>query len=418
MTINELRERLSALSQTAQEIQARADAEGRSLNDSEKKSFADAMASFKSIEEDIERREQIASVSAKLAEPQKRPVISGGLEVRATRSDWGFQNSTEFFKAVKNAKMTGQVDPRLAQNAVVTYGNETTNADGAFALPPDFRAGINKMLDAPDSLVAMTDQIFTPNLTITMPMDEDAPWTAAGIQVGAVGEGVAYTQTKPVLKSWTGTLAKIGGLISVSEEALMDGTQLGPYIQGKAADKLAYALNAAVITAVGAAGNKISVTKQAAEAVGAAPAAATLYAMYAQLFTSFRSGAVWLANPSLETSFFALNGTAALNYPIYIPAGGILGNPTATLLGKPVIFVEGLAAKGSTGCIFLVNPKQFYGVMKSGGVKTDMTPYFAFDQDLMSFKISVRAAFKSKWAAVITRPDATTASSVITHATF
>lgn len=420
MSVEILRQKLAGIHAEAEAIRNAADAAGRELTAQEKTEINAKLSRFEDVKAEITAREALDAQAAALSAPvgQKvRPSVTGGTILAATQGNWGFNDMGAYLKAVKNARL-GSVDPRLAQNAVTTYGNETTPSDGAFALPPDFRAGINSMLSAQDSLVNRLDQIYTPNLTITMPMDEDAPWTAAGIQVAAVAEGAAYTQTKPVLKTWTGTLAKIGGLISVSEEALEDGTQLGPYVQRKAADKLGYAMNAAVITAVGAAGNKIAVAKQAAEAVGAAPAAATLYQMYAQLFTSFRQNAVWLANPSLETSFFALNGTAALNYPIYIPAGGVLGNPTSTLLGKPVIFVEGLAAKGITGSLFLVDLKQFYGVLKSSGVKSDFTSFFAFDQDLMSFKVSVRMAAKSKWSTVITRPDATSASSVVTHNTF
>jgi HK97 family phage major capsid protein len=416
--ITQLKNRLAQIHTEASNVRAAAVAGNRDLTTEETASIKAKMAEFDRVNDQIKTHEAMDAQAALLATPEPRKVsITGGTIVAATQANHGFKDIGDFLKSVKNAKY-GAADPRLAQNAVVTYGNETTNADGAYALPPDFRAGINSMLNGPESLVSRLDQIFTPNLSITMPMDEDAPWSATGIQVAAVSEGAQYAQTKPVLKTFTASLAKYGGLISVSEESLEDGTQLGPYVQKKAADKLNYALNAAVITAIGASGGKITVAKQAAEAVGAAPAAATLYAMYAQLFTAFRPGAVWLANPSLETSFFALNGTAALNYPIYIPAGGILGNPTATLLGKPVLFVEGLAAKGAAGCLYLVDPGQLFAILKSGGVKSDVTPYFAFDQDLVSYKVSVRAAFKSKWSAVITRPDATTASSVLTHATF
>ena len=415
--LTDLKANLAKLQEDATAIRAAAESQSRPLTTEEKTSIKAKLSQYDSLSEDIALREKMDSNNAALSTPEPRKtVITGGNLVAASQANHGFRDVSDFLKSVRNARY-GSVDPRLAQNAVGTYGNETTNADGAYALPPDFRAGINTMVNGVDSLVSRLDQIFTPNLTITMPMDEDQPWTAAGIQIGSVGEGVAYTQTKPVLKTWTATLAKYGGLISVSEEALEDGTLLGPYVQRKAASKLNYALNAAVITAIGAAGNKIAVAKQAAEGVGTAPVLATYLKMWSQLHVTFRQNAIWLMNPIYEGSLFALNGTTALNFPYYIPAG-VLGNPNATLFGRPVVFAEGLAAIGVAGSVFLVDPSAFYGVLKSTGVKADVTPYFAFDQDLVSYKISVRAAFKSKWASVITRPDSTTASSVLSITTF
>jgi HK97 family phage major capsid protein len=272
-----------------------------------------------------------------------------------------------------------------------------------------------KMLEAPDSLVSRVDSITTFSNSITLPVDEETPWGATGINMTSTAEGVAFGQTKPVLKTLNVGLTKYGGLISVTEEMLEDGTNIGDFVTKKASDKLAYVLNAAVLAALTGSGSKLAVAKQAAEAALAAPGLATIQKIWVSCLPQFRRNAVWLVNPILET---ALQNYTIGNNAVYVPQGGISGAPFATLYGRPILFLEGLAAQGVTGSVILADIGSVYGVFKSNGIRTDVTPYFAFDQDMLTYKVAVRAGFKSKLAAVVTRPDATTASNIVVHATF
>jgi HK97 family phage major capsid protein len=104
--------------------------------------------------------------------------------------------------------------------------------------------------------------------------------------------------------------------------------------------------------------------------------------------------------------------------PIYLPGGSLQGKPLDTLLGCKIIWSPYSSAVGTEGDIMLVAGKQFFAAQKSVGVKTDVTPYFAWAQDIQSFKVSVRVGFKSKWAASFAYgTSGITSGNVITLAT-
>ncbi len=414
-SVEALREQAARCHLDAQTIRNKADAEARALTDVEKTSIDTLSTQFDNTMKDIQAAERLDAQAAVLAQVQPRktaPVeaVRSPITAADDRGTWGFKHTGDFLNAVANSAR-GIMDPRLVKNAVATYSSEGTPADGGFALPPDFRAGVQTLLDTPDNLFARLDQLQTVNAAITVPVDEDPPWSASGITSATVAEAVAVTPTKPLLKQLVLTLSKYGTLVFVSQEMLADGTNINGHIQRKAGDKIAYQLNKAVYTAITGSGSKI-ITAKNGEAVGAPAALASIQSMWSKVVVSnFQNRAVWLANPAYMT---VLNTYTVGNWPAYLPPGGLSNAPYATLYGRPVLFTETCAAVGTEGDICLFVPDQFYGVTKSDGLRVDVSRDFAFDQDLIGFRFYIRAGAKSKFSAVITRPDTTTASNAVT----
>src|SRR4030095_15085454 len=112
------------------------------------------------------------------------------------------------------------MDPRLERlAAVTTYGNESSGADGGFAVPPDFRNAIMQTITAEETLLAKCDQVNVDGNQFVCPMDETSPWqTSGGVQAYWDGEAVAATQSKPALGERTIKANKIRALVPMTEE--------------------------------------------------------------------------------------------------------------------------------------------------------------------------------------------------------
>jgi HK97 family phage major capsid protein len=431
-------ESMVAINGKSQAIVDKAAAEGREFTVAERIQLENNMAEFNRLD-DKRLKGAVEAEAYLLSTPQRRmtsdgrgststtytpgahtahttsttPLVVGGRSsgtAAPSSGAWGFSSASDFFAAVRNQAGGGGIDPRLVRNAATTFGSEGVSADGGYALPPDFRPGVQTLLAGPDSLLARLDNVVTPNSTVTVPTDEDPPWSASGIAAATTAEGAAITQTKPLLKQVSVTLSKYAVLVPVSDEMLEDGTLIGPHVTRKSADKLLWKVNAAIFSAIGASAAKVTIPKTTGAAAGSAPDLANLGAIWKSMPSALRRTAIWLANPALEPAFSTLS---VGSFPVYLPAGGLAESPNATLYGRPILYTELCPAVGSQGDITLVDPQSFYGVTKSGGTRVDISPHFYFDQDMTAFRAILRLGVACKFSAAITRPDSTTAAPVV-----
>jgi HK97 family phage major capsid protein len=408
---------MAAAADQARGIQAAADTASRDLSSDESESITALLNKFEALSEEIARRERIENATSRLSQPQRAVRPESGIVTPVRNAGgFGFREVGEFFNALRERSTSGVTDARL-RNAVSVYGNETTGADGGYALPPDFRAGVTTMLRTPNDFLSYCDPLFTPSNKVTMPMDEDLPWGATGIQFDEdVAEATEFTSYKPAIKQLNITLAKVGGIINLTEESIEDGTELAPYVQSKAADKLKSKLNARAMSAFLASPAKVPVTKTTGAAANSPADLDNVLKMHASMPVEWQDeSCVWVINPLYKT---VLPKLVLGQMPIYLPGGSLQGKPLDTLLGCKIIWSPYSSAVGTEGDIMLVAGKQFFAAQKSVGVKTDVTPYFAWAQDIQSFKVSVRVGFKSKWAASFAYgTSGITSGNVITLAT-
>ena len=239
----------------------------------------------------------------------------------------------------------------------MTTSRKGTDADGGFALVTDARSQILQAITGPDSLLGRLESLFTSGNSITLPVDEDPAWSGAGIHSHVVGESVAYTPTTPILKQLSITLAKKGVLVYVTDEMLSDVANIGDFVTRKSAEKLTYALNAAIFAEFLAGASIKTVAKTSGAASGSAPDLANIEAMWVGLHTGFRRNAIWLANPNLEPVLRSMVLANSYN-SLYMPPGGLAATPYATLMGKPLIFTELAAAIGTTGDLMVRRPQR------------------------------------------------------------
>lgn len=434
--IEDLENRLGELNTQMSALQAKADAEHRSLTTDEEKFMSDSFAEFEATEAEIDRRNRLTAAQARLAagrgrqtdpaplvgdDPAARPRVANRSRTPITAEPafardagkWGFRSFGEFSQAVHVACLPGaQMDPRLVMAAgPTTPGSEGIGSDGGFAVPPDFRTEIVEKVMGEDSLLSRTDQLTSSGNSITIPKDETTPWQGTGgIQAYWENELAAQPQSKPALEQMTVRLNKLTALVPVSDELLEDAPALSTYLRRKAPMKIDFRISDAIINGTGVgqplgllnSGAKIKIAKEGSQTNGTI-VFNNVVKMYAQLYAGCRSNAVWLVNQDVEPQLLGMQfpgtGTAV---PVYLPPGGLSGAQYGSLFGKPVIATEACQALGTEGDLILTDLKTYLTATKVGGIKQDVSIHLYFDYGATAFRFVIRIGGQSWWNNSIT----------------
>jgi HK97 family phage major capsid protein len=434
------RERQEALLESSNAILNRAEAEKRDLTVEEQGEIDAQTKEFDDLDRQIGLRERVANQASTLTAPKARqtdpdplpdedlstevprlqnavrPTPAGQPRVPAqprvqARGNFGFRNMGDFALSVRNACVRGgDLDPRLRNAAVSTYGQEGVGADGGFAVPPDFRSDIMSKIFAEDSLIARTDRMQSSSNTITFPIDMTTPWqTTGGIQAYWVAEAATKTQSKPSLEEVTLKLSTLAALVPVTEELLEDAPAMDSYLRRKVPEKIDFKLSYSLAWGTGAGQplgwmNSPALVTVAAESAQTATTinATNITKMLGRMPVQSRSTAVWLIHPDAEIQLPLMS---IANQPIYLPPGGFANAPFGNLLGRPVIPHQIANSLGTLGDIMLVDLNQYVTVTKNGsgrdanGMRTDVSIHLWFDQDMVAFRFTVRVAGQPWWSA-------------------
>lgn len=437
-----LRDELATLSQQAQNLQNTADAEKRDLTDEEQAEVETIFARFELVEAEIDRRENIADINARISEPAGRitdPDASNDADINAAEKPTapkrrpagrkvpaqardaadvgrhGFNSFGQFAQAVKSAVRAapGSIDPRLTMNAPTTTSTEGTGADGGFAVPPDFRTAIMEKVMGEDSLIGRTDQLTSSSNSITLPKDETTPWqTSGGIQATWEGEGSQLSQSKVALDQDTIRLNKLTALVPVTEELLEDAGALSTYINRKTPEKFDFKINDAIVNGTGAGQPKGILNSDALVTVAkeSGQSADTLLFqnvvnMWSRVYGPCRQKGVWLYNQDIEPQLLQMafpNSSSGTAVPVYMPAGGLSQSPYATLMGRPMIPTQACPSLGDAGDLVFADLSQYMTAVKTGGIRQDVSMHLWFDYDTLAFRFIMRVAGLPWWGSAIT----------------
>ena len=449
-SLEDMQNRLIELSQNANNIKARAEAEKRDMTDDERKDLDQIFASFEELSADIERHERLEGINAKLSTPggaqstaqaAAAPEAATAAQVAATRTrasvpaqprdnretgKWGFRSQGDFLAAVVKSSGKGAApDPRLIANAPSTYGSEGNGADGGFAVPPDFRTAIVQKVMAEDSLLGRTDQMTTSSNSITVPTDETTPWqTTGGIQAYWESEGGQKQQSKPALTEKTVKANKIIALVPMTDELLQDASSMASYVSSKAPQKIDFKVNDAILNGSGVgqplgflnSGSLITVDAESGQAADTVTYT-NIVNMYTRMTAEGKRRGVWVVNSDVEAQLMTMQfpgtGTAV---PAYLPPGGLSAQPYGTLMGRPVVSTEAARALGDVGDISFVDFSQYMSVIKSGGVRQDISIHLFFDYDITAFRFVLRVGGQPWWNSPINRATGLSRSPFVTLA--
>jgi HK97 family phage major capsid protein len=440
--ITTYRERQAHLVDSSRVVLAQADAEKRELTTEERKTIRDNSAEVERLEDEITLRNSVSGQNTRLAgpapstvqagvidPPQQRGTAMNAQHVQTTnlrqpntraQGNHGFRSIVDFSVAVMAAARGQGLDPRLHNAALSTYGNESSGADGGFAVPPDFRSEIMALVTGEESMFSRVDAIPTASNSVTVPVDETTAWGTSGVRVYSRAEAGAMTQSKPALKDITVRLNEIYALVPLTDELLEDAPMLARLVTSKAGEALNFKLTDYIINGTGSgqplgimnSGALVTASKESSQAA-ASIHALNIAKMWARMPARARAGAVWLMNQDCESMMMELGfqvqnaarNSATGGIPLYMPPGGLSALPYATLLGKPVLTTEACATLGTTGDIILASLPGYFLPYKAGGIKEAVSMHLWFDQAMTAFRWTFRFGGQPWLSAPIARKN-------------
>jgi HK97 family phage major capsid protein len=432
--IEDLQRNLQAISTEMSTIRDAVTNEKREYTPEETERINALFASFERTEAAISVEQRVSMAQSRLNAPAPRkadaadasvtrptnaaPLPSGRIEGgdapgASERGTSGFPTMGHFALAVK-AAAGGAIDSRLRvlNAAASTFGQEGVGADGGYLVPPDFRTTIMKKVMGEEQLLSRTDQQQTSSNSITFPTDETTPWqSTGGVQAFWENESGTFPQSKPGVGTTTVRANKLTALVPITDELLEDAPSLEAYLRSKAPDKLNFKINDALVNGDGV-GKPTGIMKAAARvdvpAEGGQTAGTIVFLnivkMWARMPAWLRSQAVWLTTQDAEPLLQQMvvpGGSPA--FPAYVPSGGLSDSPYAKLMGRPILYTEACQNIGTPGDIICWAPQTYLTVLKSGGVRTDVSMHLWFDQNLTAFRFVIRVGGAPWWATSVAR---------------
>jgi len=398
--MTQYREDITNLMRAAGDIDAKCINENRDPSDSEvalKNEIMDTVEETKRILASMERQERIAK---ELSKPQdavtREKTIPKQKEVR-DKDRFG-----SFGEQMAASRPGGSIDPRLF-NAAGSGLSESVPSDGGFLVQQDFSTVLLQDVFKTGVLADRCRRIpISANANSIKIPGIDETSRASSRMGGIVGywedEADLKTKSKPKFRKIELSLKKLVGLCYATDELLDDVTALEGVIRAGFASEFGFLLDDAIVNGTGAgqplgymnAGCLVTVAKETGQDADTV-VAENVIKMYSRIFASSRSNAVWLINQNVEPQLFTMSlavGTGGV--PVYMPAGGLSGQPYATLFGRPVIAIEQAASLGDTGDIAFVDLAGGYILAEKGGIQADMSIHVRFIYDESVFRFVLR----------------------------
>ena len=343
----------------------------------------------------------------------KNPGNDTKVDVTKDEADQPFPTGGEFFQAVKNAAIyPTREDVRLKSLSLKATGlSEGVPADGGYLLQPGVAGGIlERMYDIGDILSRVSSDPIGPNSNSMLYNAVDETSRADGSRWGGVlgywlAEGGTKTASKPTFRQMELKLKKVAALCYATDEQLADTTALESWLSRVVPEELRFQVEAAFYRGNGV-GKPLGIMNSPCLIAPLRVDAnqvdevdiATMWARRWQGVDDY----VWLANASL---FPQLINLTIGNFPLILPvSGGLQGDPSFSIYGKPYIESEYTYALGTSGDIMLASLSQYQTINK-GGVQSASSIHVQFLTDETVFRFVYRTDGQPLWNSALTPYD-------------
>ena len=403
-TVMQYREDIKALMKKAADVDAACVAENRDPVEAELTFQNEIMDTVKEYQTIIQTKERRDKMQATLEQPEDRltkPAPENKGHSITIKDKEKFSSFGEQMMAVMTAgRPGGHADPRLFNASGL---NETTPSDGGFLVQNDFSTEMLHEVLETGILASRCKRMQISGNSNSIKINGVDETSRASTRYGGIvgywkDEAQAATASKPKFRQIELNLKKLVGLCYATDELLDDASALESVIRSGFVSEFGFLLDDAIINGTGAgqplgilnSGCVVSVEKatgQAKETV----IFENIIAMYSRLFAASRPNAVWLINQNVEPQLFSMTLSAGTSgVPVYMPAGGISGQPYGTLFGLPVLPIEQAATLGTQGDVILADLTNGYILAEKGGIKSDMSIHVQFIYDESVFRFVLR----------------------------
>lgn len=339
------------------------------------------------------------------------------IEVITAEGDRPFKNFGEQLQSVRAAAVPGATpDVRLLKNAA-TGASESISSDGGFLVATEFSTELLKRTYDTGVLASKMRRIPMSNPTANglkiNAIDEQSRVNGSrwgGIQAFWSDEADAITASKPKFRKVDLELKKLTGLCYATDEVLQDAAALEMILMDGFSEEFGFKVDDAGINGTGVGqplgimNSKalVTIAKEAGQANGTI-LIQNIMNMWSRMHGRSRQNAVWYINqdiePQLNTMSLAV-GTAG-GVPVYMPAGGISGQPFSTLMGRPIIPLEQCQTLGTTGDILFADFSQ-YAMIDKGAMSSASSIHVRFVNDESVFRFIYRVDGQPIWNTPLT----------------
>ncbi len=385
--------------------------ENRGMTDDEKKEFDELQSKIDNFKRAQDAKE-IVDRNKKWADETRNEDkhllesvrnVEIGKDKRAEKS---WDNPADFFRSViKAANPTRrEIDPRLVETRDISGMSTTVDSDGGFVVPTEISNTLIKDTYETGILTRKCAKAGLRSNKITINgVDETSRATGSrwgGIQVYWADEADTATKSKPKFRQIELKLKKLLGLCYITEEMMEDAPMMMSIISQAFPEEFGFMLDDGIIRGNGSgqllgvlnSGSLVTVAKEDGQAADTI-IYENIKKMWVRLLAKYRKNAEWYINQEAEEQLMSMSmqiGTGGV--PVYMPAGGISGNPYSTIFGRPVVPIEQCSALGDVGDIILGDFSNYLLATKSGkeNVQTDSSIHVRFLYDEMVFRFKLR----------------------------
>ena len=335
--------------------------------------------------------------------PLTRPAPTGSGADSWRGSGGPFSSFGEMLRSVAAAGTPGgQVDSRLYEARAATGLGETVPSEGGFLVQSDYSNELLQAVYQTGILAQRCRRIQISGNSNSIKINAFDETSRASTRFGGVlsyfvDEAGKFTASKPAFRQMELSLKKMIGLCYASDEVLADSAVLENVIRQAFVSEFGFQMDNQILNGLGAgtpmgilhSGCLVTVSKQSGQAA-ATVCFENVCDMYARLLPSSDANSVWLVNRNVLPQLFQMSialGTSGA--PVWMPAGGISGQPYATLFGRPVIVCEQCASLGTVGDIILADLSN-YVIAEKGGIESAMSIHVRFDYAESVFRFVMR----------------------------
>lgn len=413
-TLTQYREDIKSLQKKIIDIDTRCANENRDMTDEEialKNEILDAIGELQKMADVLERQERMTALINK---PEKPITLQKPEETKERQKD-KFVSFGEQMAAVMRAGLpNARIDPRLYNAA--TGLNETTPSQGGFLVQQDFAAGLLQDVFATGLLASRCRRVTISGGSNSIKINGlDETSRVAGSRYGGIrsywaDEAEEKTKSKPKFRQIELNLHKLIGLCYATDELLDDAAALESIIRSGFVSEFGFSIDDAIINGTGVgqplgimnSGCLVTASKETGQ-TAATVVTENIVNMYSRLLATSRQNSVWLINQNVEPQLFTMGlavGTGG--QPVYMPPGGLSGQPYASLMGRPVLAIEQCQSLGTAGDIILADFSGGYILAEKGGMQSDMSIHVRFIYDESVFRFVLRIDGQPVRASVLT----------------
>jgi HK97 family phage major capsid protein len=322
-------------------------------------------------------------------------------EPRALKNG-GFNGFSDFLREVyKSAQSPTERMYKWIGTVKSTGMEEAVGHDGGFLVPTEFKNTLWRNTLEKSILLNRCTKIPMQTSSVGIPVIDETTHSGSvygGVIVYKVEEGGTKTASKPKFGKCQLNLHKYVVLMYATDELLQDTPiSLEPLLNTMASEALAFQVDDDIIFGTGA-GEILGITNSpciiSVTRDAGAPSIEIMDVslMWRRLLARSHGNAIWLANHDCFDDLARLrDGTGAPYGLMRFSTTGMVGEPYATLLGRPVFFTEHAQTLGTAGDLILGDFSQFLiGQRAGGGIKSDTSIHVAFTTDETAFRFVLR----------------------------